>query len=227
MKKIFTLSFDDNVTQDIRFIELLKKYNLTCTFNLNSGLCGLNGEIVRCGKNVAHNKNKAEEIPSLYSDFEVAAHTMAHPMLTELSAKEIIEQVVGDRIRLSDIIGYDVRGMAYPGGSPNYDRLVVDLLEKYTNICYARTIDCTYNFDFPENYLIWNPTAHILDDCVEDLIDKFANEENDCLLYLWGHTYEFDLHNAWERAENILSRLSKIKDATCMTNMQVYEKFHK
>lgn len=39
-KKAITFSYDDGVTQDIRLIELLDKYGLKCTFNLNSGLQG-------------------------------------------------------------------------------------------------------------------------------------------------------------------------------------------
>ena len=42
--KAFTLSFDDGVTQDERMINLLNKYGLRGTFNLNSALLGANGE---------------------------------------------------------------------------------------------------------------------------------------------------------------------------------------
>ena len=35
--KAVTFSYDDGMTQDIRLIELLNKYNLKCTFNINSG----------------------------------------------------------------------------------------------------------------------------------------------------------------------------------------------
>ena len=38
VNKAITFSFDDAVTQDIRLIELLNKYNLKCTFNVNSEL---------------------------------------------------------------------------------------------------------------------------------------------------------------------------------------------
>ena len=34
--KAVTFSYDDGVTQDIRLIEMLNRYNLKCTFNLNS-----------------------------------------------------------------------------------------------------------------------------------------------------------------------------------------------
>ena len=41
--KYVTFSFDDGVTQDKRLIELLNKYGLKATFNLNSSLFGLKG----------------------------------------------------------------------------------------------------------------------------------------------------------------------------------------
>ena len=37
-KKAFNVTYDDGVLQDIRFVELLNKYGLKGTFNLNSGL---------------------------------------------------------------------------------------------------------------------------------------------------------------------------------------------
>ncbi len=39
-KKAITFSFDDGVLQDIRTIEILDKYGLKGTFNLNSGKFG-------------------------------------------------------------------------------------------------------------------------------------------------------------------------------------------
>ena len=46
-KKAVTFSFDDGVTQDIRLIELLNKYGLKATFNLNSELLGRKRMLVR------------------------------------------------------------------------------------------------------------------------------------------------------------------------------------
>ena len=37
-KKAFNITYDDGVTQDIRFVELLNKYGVKGTFNLNSEL---------------------------------------------------------------------------------------------------------------------------------------------------------------------------------------------
>ena len=48
-KKYFTLSFDDGLEQDKRVLELMKKYGLKGTFNLNSGMFGLQGEVKGIG----------------------------------------------------------------------------------------------------------------------------------------------------------------------------------
>ena len=40
--KAVTFSYDDGVLQDVRTIEILNKYGLKATFNINSGLLGLN-----------------------------------------------------------------------------------------------------------------------------------------------------------------------------------------
>lgn len=51
-KKAITFSFDDGVTQDIRMIEILNKYGLKCTFNLNSEFLGLDETLDRNGRTV-------------------------------------------------------------------------------------------------------------------------------------------------------------------------------
>ena len=38
--KVFTLSYDDGVTQDRRLVEIFNRYNVKCTFNLGCGNLG-------------------------------------------------------------------------------------------------------------------------------------------------------------------------------------------
>ena len=45
-----------------------------------------------------------------------------------------------DRLNLSELAGYEVIGMAYPGGGVNNDRRVADLIQAHTGVQYARTI---------------------------------------------------------------------------------------
>ena len=76
--KAVTFSYDDGVTQDRRLIELLDKYGLKATFNLNSQLLGNPGSLVQeRGIVVNHTKVKAEEVKelSLYVDIRKKTHS--------------------------------------------------------------------------------------------------------------------------------------------------------
>lgn len=222
MKKIFTFSFDDGTVQDKRLIAMLKKYGFTATFNLSSGLFGYEYSFDMNGHHVVHTRLSTEEAKEVYKGFEVAAHTRTHNCLRLLPRKEIIEEVVPDYIALSELFGYPVRGLAYAWGGTNYDRLSTDILQNDTNIRYARNVEESGTLNFPENFLEWHPSAHILSDDTDRLLSEFEKAENDCLLYIWGHTFELDFDNGWERTEKILERLSEIEGAVCMTNMQIY-----
>lgn len=83
--KAITFSYDDGVTQDIRLIELLNKYNLKCTFNLNSELLGNKGMLKNGSMRISHYKIHPEDVKSVYEGHEVAVHTLTHPNLTELN----------------------------------------------------------------------------------------------------------------------------------------------
>ena len=48
-KKYFTLSYDDGLEQDKRIVELMKKYGIRGTFNLNSGILGQQSNIEYVG----------------------------------------------------------------------------------------------------------------------------------------------------------------------------------
>ena len=50
--KAVTFSYDDGVTQDIRLVEILNRYNLKATFNLNSELLGKGGSLDILGKRI-------------------------------------------------------------------------------------------------------------------------------------------------------------------------------
>ena len=44
-KKAITFSFDDGVSQDAALIEILDRYGLKATFNINSGFFGMKGRL--------------------------------------------------------------------------------------------------------------------------------------------------------------------------------------
>lgn len=224
-KKAITFSFDDGVTQDIRLIEILNKYGLKATFNLNSGFFGNVWSLPVNGVEVSHIKVQAKEVKDIYQGHEVAAHTITHPFLPDLDEAEIIRQVEEDRKTLSALCGYDVMGMAYPCGGQNNDDRVAKIIQENTGVRYSRTTVSTYAFDLQENLYRFNPTVWYGDARFESLIDEFLALETDKpkLFYVWGHAYELDAGvPSWEKFEELCKKLSGKEDIFYGTNKQVF-----
>ncbi len=225
-KKAITFSFDDGVTQDIRLIEILNKYGLKGTFNLNSAKLGLPGDSwkVEWGE-IPRPILNASKIKPLYEGHEVAVHTLTHPNLTTLNDETVIYQVDEDRKMLERIFGYPIIGMAYPCGGVNNDERVAGLIKENTPIRYARTITSTFSYELQkENLLRFNPTLHFLNERTEEIVEKFLNMETDKeqLLYIWGHSYELDYDESrWVRFENLCKMLSGKEDIFYGTNKEV------
>ncbi len=224
-KKAVTFSYDDGVTQDQRLIALFDRYGLKCTFNLNSGLLGQPGSLVREGVTVAHVKPRPCEVRAIYAGHEIAAHTLTHPFLPHESDREVIRQVEEDRLALSDIAGYEVVGMAYPGGGVNFDARVADLIRKHTGIRYARTTLASDSFDLQQDLMVFRPTVyhHPSMDHLFEVGQRFLETEADRpqLLYIWGHAYEFDIRNDWDRFEDFCRMISRQPGVFYGTNREV------
>lgn len=224
-KKAVTFSYDDGVTQDIRLIEMFNRYGLKGTFNLNSELLGKENQLVRGGVTVNHTKVKPEDVRSVYQGHEVAVHTLTHPNLTEQAEDEVIRQVEEDRKNLEALVGYEVCGMAYPCGGVNNNDAVAQILKEHTKIRYSRTITSTHNFDLQDNLLRFNPTVyHIME---EDELFRLAEEfialqtEEPKIFYIWGHSYEFDIANTWDRFEEFCKLISNRDDIFYGTNREI------
>ena len=224
--KALTFSYDDGVDQDKRLIEILNKYGLKCTFNLNSELLGRPGMLNIGGKPINHNKVQPEEVRELYKGHEVAVHTLTHPLLPNIADDaEIIRQVEQDRLNLSELCGYEVIGMAYPCGGQNHDDRVAKLIKENTGVKYSRTIISNYSFDLQDDLYKFKPTVyhHAEFDKMIELGQKFLELEADKpqLFYVWGHSYEFDYAENWERFEEFCKMMSGHDDIFYGTNKEV------
>lgn len=225
-KKALTFSYDDGVTQDKRLIELLNKYGMKGTFNLNSELLGREDYLIREGVRVSHIKVDPGEVREIYAGHEIAAHTLTHPNLAEVNDdREIVEQVERDRENLSRMAGYEVVGMAYPGGGVNYTPHVARLVEQCTGIRYARTTVASYDFHRQENLYEFRPTVyHVMEpERLFELGKRFLELEppERRIFYVWGHSYEFDVRNAWGQFESFLEMMSGRDDILYGTNREV------
>ena len=223
--KAVTFSYDDGVSQDIRLVELLNKYGLKSTFNLNSQLLAARGILNRNGQRIAHYKVHPEDVRGIYEGHEIAVHTLTHPNLTQLGDEEVIRQVETDRLNLSALAGYEVVGMAYPCGGVNNDDRVAGLIKDCTGVQYARTITTNSSFDTQTNLYRFNPTAFHLDfDHLMKLGQEFVDLQTGTprIFYIWGHSYEMDFEpDYWCKLEAFFRLISGRNDIFYGTNKDV------
>ena len=225
IKKAVTFSFDDGVTQDIRLAQMLGKYGLKCTFNLNSELLGKKGMLNIGGQRIAHYKVHPDDVRAVYEGHEIAVHTLTHPNLTTREDAEVIRQVERDRLNLSELAGYEVIGMAYPCGGVNNDDRVAKIIKENTGVKYSRTITSTGNFERQGNLFRFNPSVHWVNfgDMMR-LGKEFLELEPDShkVFYVWGHSYEMDMGSGgWERFEEFCKLIANRPDIFYGTNKEV------
>lgn len=215
-----TFSYDDAPRQDRRLVELFSKYSMKATFNLIS-------------KNIIHPDThgvRADEVRSLYVEngHEVACHTFSHPHLERMSIKDQYDEIIQDRELLEKASGTIVRGLAYPFGTYNTETFTA---MDTASIVYGRTAGASRNFLLPDNFKVWIPTTHH-NEC-EPFVNQFLYNVEKApwraggVLYIWGHSYEFDNTDfpvQWEKFEAILSELHKREyDIWCATNIEIYD----
>ncbi|MFA6948077.1 MAG: polysaccharide deacetylase family protein [Eubacteriales bacterium] len=222
-KKYLTFSFDDGTVQDKRLIALLDKYALRATFNLNSGAFGTHHRIMHDNIDCDHTEVEPDEVRELYKNHEIAVHTVHHPNLLCCTPEQVTSEVEDDRIALQTLSGQHIVGMAYPGG-PFYNDDIIARILSTTGVRYSRTVAAHDDFIFPQNFMMWHPNACIEDKNIHSLCERFLNAspDEDMLLYIWGHSFEFDKYHSWTRAEEIFRRLSGHSDIEYVTNGDIY-----
>ena len=233
--KYFTLSFDDGITQDIRLIELLNKYGLKCcSFNINTGLYGANWAWVGASQNrpdVTHIRFTEEEFRTgIYDGFDVQVHTLIHPSLGDYdnNVEELKHQINDDADNIESLTGIRPVGMAWPGGDNCYTDRTVELVLAHTDIRFARGTTATYGFGLPERFLKWMPTCAAVDTEVMACARRFLEAEDngeDLLFYVWGHSYDLDIHNKWEEFEELLRMMSEAEGICFITTTAFYERY--
>ena len=225
--KALTLSYDDGVQQDIRMIEILDKYGIKCTFNINGS--ALIDEERTYPEGQVHRRMARKEAKEVYSKaiengHEIAVHTYTHPFLDKLPAEMVAYEIVEDRKTLEDLFGTVIKGCAYPFGTTN--DTVVEVLRN-CGILYARTTVATKSFDIPTDWLRLPSTCHHNAPDLMTLVERFLNEidryNRPKLFYLWGHTYEFEGNNNWEVIEKFAEAIGNRDDVWYANNMQIYD----
>ncbi len=226
--KAVTLSYDDGIIHDIRLSEIISRYGIKCTFNLNCEALGTEGKMT------------TDDVKKhiLSKGHEIAVHGEFHKAEGSIRPIEGITDVLNCRLELEKKYDMIVQGMAYPdcgitrfSNGASYDK-IKNYLEEL-DITYARTLGGDNNsFMLPQDWHAWMPTAHHQNPKLLDWIDEFINidisnkvycaSRQPGLFYLWGHSYEFERNNNWDLLEKICEKFAKSKDIWFATNGEIY-----
>ncbi len=226
--KAVTFSYDDGVMQDQRLAAIFDRYGMKATFNMNN-------ERLR---KVNFTKEQLEEY-FLSKGHEIAVHGAMHRANGSMRPIEGIRDVLENRLELEEKCGRIIRGMAYPNTGirqlnniDSYERIRQYLID--LDIAYARTLGGDNDaFRLPDDFYAWMPSAHHDNPQIMEYIDKFLSLDLSpavyCsgraprLLYIWGHSHEFDKKDNWEHIEDICRKLAHHEDIWYATNMEIYE----
>jgi hypothetical protein len=115
--------------------------------------------------------------------------------------------------------------MAYPCGGVNNDDRVAEVIKENTGVRFSRTITSSHSFVQCENMFRFDPTVYCFGefDKTFELAREFIKLETKepRLLYIWGHSYEFDIRDEWERFEELCRLLSGHDDIFYGTNSEI------
>ena len=226
--KAVTFSYDDGVPQDKRLAELFDRYGMKATFNFNC-------------ERLRKTNFTSEQIKEYFlsKGHEIAVHGAYHRANGNTRAIEGIRDVLDCRLELEDRCDRIIRGMAYPdtgirhmGNFGSYEQIKNYLSE--LDIAYARTLGGDNDsFMLPADFHAWMPSAHHNNPKIMEYVESFLKldispatyhaKRYPRLLYIWGHSYEFDNNNNWEHIEEICRRLSDNDEIWYATNIEIYD----
>lgn len=225
-----TQSWDDAVTDDIRLVELLRKYKAQATFNIIAD--GNKAEWQSSNWQYLGQKEvfmlARRELPALYEGFEVASHSVTHPHLDKLPADKLTWELTESRRQLEDLFQRPVRGFAYPYGS--FNEAVKTELRRQGYV-YGRTAipgpeytamvgpSPVYNFP-PVDPMEFGTTTHQNNPAFWDEFARAKEQGN--YFHFWGHSYEFLDDRMWAGFEEKLARLSADADVRWVTNLGLF-----
>ena len=218
--KVFNVTYDDGVLQDVRFVALLNRYGLKGTFNLNSGLMESEFEWTHESGRVIKRLSKEKAVP-LYQGHEIACHTLTHPYMHDLSQQEILHEIREDKANLEKLFGREVKGFAVPF---DYYSERIENCVRQCGFSYARISQESRSFAPQTDYFNWKATVFHTDPELERLTRQFIESDEELAIFqIVGHSYDLDVENMWDRIENVFRMIAAHDDILPMTTIEIVE----
>ena len=194
--------WDDGVVDDIRVIQILRKYGAKASFNLNIATHGDDrgeGWNYRDIKKVY--KLSRPELVDTYSGFLVANHSATHPFLTRIPIEDAMRDIRDGRDGIEQVFGYPIVGFAYPYG--DYNDAVKDAIRSAGHV-YARVV-ANVDTVFPcADTMEFHPNCHFR---AGDFWDRFERAAPSGVFYFWGHSFEIVTEDDWAAFDEQMDRL--------------------
>ena len=216
--KAFNISYDDGVIQDIRFVELLNRYGLKGTFNLNYGLMrkGFTWQH-ECGMTVR--RIPEDQVTRVYAGHEIASHSYSHPYFDNMDETEILRELAADKFLLERLFGREVAGYATP--FYHYSDLMAGCV-RHCGFEYARISEESNDYSVPEDFYRWRGSKFHWDDDFEEFVHGFLTTDRElALCQLVGHSYDLDVMDAWNRMERICALVRGSDDVWPATHIEI------
>lgn len=212
MPKYFLLSFDDGTVHDKRFVDLLNKYGIPCTFNLNSGLENFVWEFD--GHPVV--RQQLAETVEQYRGHEIASHSLTHPRLDTLYPPHLRREVEEDCNALKRIFGVSELGFGVP--FTVCTEREIKIIRRFVR--YIRLSEYADSYGLPADP--YHIPIHSLynDPDVREKITAFAESaRKDALFVMAGHSYELEILHHWDYMEHLLQYIKGF-DFEILTTME-------
>ena len=224
-KLTVTTSWDDGHKLDLKLAELLAKYGLRGTFYITK-----------------YYRNPLErwDVVEIGKEHEVGAHTLNHVDLTSVSLLKARDEIAGSKAYLEYLLGHSPSMFCYPYGE--YNESVKQIVRR-CGFSAART--CQHGgFSLPRDPHEWQITLHASNGSplmtlrmwrkcglsIRSLCDWETRAkllfdlalERGGVYHLWGHSWEIDKNEEWDKLERVFGYISKAKGVRFMTNGEIF-----
>ena len=239
---IITTSWDDGNPLDMKLAELLKKYDVPATFYVPINYVKRGGI-------------SPDQIREIGAQFDVGGHSYNHVALTRIPVDEAAREVVDGKSSLEEILGRQVKSFCYPKGLHNKrikgivrdagfsGARTVKLFTRRTNDPYELGTTITardYRVTFYARHLRHSlrlgdagmPLYMLKNGLIFRCWERMAVEtleyvlKNGGVWHLWGHSWEIEENNAWERLRSVLIEIKEMAaEARKLDNSELVEMY--
>ena len=208
-KKILVFTFDDGTVHDIKFINILNKYGLKGTFNLNTGLANY----VWYKDGIAIYRLDLNEYKYIYDGHEVASHTLTHPHMTEIDDESVIRESKEDIKNLEKIFNRKINSFAFP--FHDFSKREIELIKNNNDLTNIRVSEVNETFSFPKDiYSI--PITTFKFYRAKELYEEFIKLDEGLFVFA-GHSYDYYVDGTFDEFEKLVKQISENKDIEVMT----------